>query len=162
MLRTGNWEWYYPDNSDTGESIASIAGYSAASVSSIQRHANVLKREAAAILEMTHHRAGEEHASIGVIHMGQAELGHPAKLDSVVYLVAPDEGKGGKSNAWRAVQSIEFGHYVHNYNTRRNRKLGAHEGPIKRRSGGSTWVKPVAPLQKATKKMVAMRRLSIK
>lgn len=151
MLRAGNWEWYYPDNSDTGESIASIVGYSRPSVSGLMRYSTAMARDADAILSM-HRDTGD--AEIGVVHMGQAELGHPAKLDSVVYLKATDEGKG-KANAWRAVQSIEFGHYTAGGRDHEG------EGPRTKKDHKRNWVPGIAPLQQAAKRMVRKRRLSI-
>jgi hypothetical protein len=164
-LLAGNWEWYYPDESKTGESIGSIVGYSAPSVSSIQRHANVMAREADAILSMAGHRPNVSRSYIGVVHQDESELGHKPRLDSTVYLAAdPEMNKRG--NMWSAVRSIEFGHWTKNYSYRRNKTLGDKEGPIrnqKRGDGGkSTWVEGVSPLQKAAKKMVGRRRMSIK
>jgi hypothetical protein len=163
-LEAGNWEWYYPDESKTGESIGSIVGYSAPSVSSIQRHARVMAREADAVLSMTHHRPGQERSYIGVVHQDEKEHGHEAKLDSTVYLAAPPDSK--KQGLWSAAESIEFGHWTKNYKARRNATLGDAEGPIrngkKGDGGGSTWVEGVAPLQKAAKRMFQKRRMSIK
>lgn len=150
MLRAGNWEWYYPDQSETGESIASITGYSKPSVSALMRYSTAMAREADAILSL-HRDTGD--AEIGVIHMGGKELGHPAKLDSAVYLQASDQGQG-KANAWRAVQSIEFGHYTAG-------RDHEGEGPRTKKDHRRHWVEGIAPLQQAAKRMVRKRRLSI-
>jgi hypothetical protein len=162
MLLAGNWEWYYPDEGE--DSIARHVGYSQPAVSSIQRHAEAMKREAANELSL-HRDTGDAH--IGVVHMGGADLGHRAKLDSTVYLSAHDEGKKdplqGKevpdredgavySNEYRAVMSIEFGHYTSDNGI----------GPRTRKQHRRTFVKGLGVLQKATKKMVSKRRMSIK
>lgn len=161
-LAAGNWEWYYPDNGP--ESIAQIVGYSAPAVSSIQRHARVMAQEADNVLSV-HRDTGD--AKIGVVHMGGADLGHKAKLDSTVYLSAGDEGRKdpdeGKpvpgtsdgsvyTNAFRAAMSIEFGHY----------QGGRRNSPLTRGQHRRTRVGGVGALTKATKKMVARRRMSIK
>lgn len=160
-LAAGNWEWYYPDNGKV--SIATIVGYSQPSVSSMRRHAEVMKREGAAELSI-HRDTGDAH--VGVVHMGEDAEGHRPDLDSVVYLAAHDEGAKhedeGKdvpgtddgsvyTNAHRAVMSIEFGHYT-----------SGGMGPRTRKQHRRTFVKGLGVLQKASKKMVAKRRMSIK
>ena len=162
-LSAGNWEWYYPDGGKKRVSIASIVGYSQPAVSSIQRHARVMGNEAAAELAL-HYDQG--HAYVGVVHLGEDAEGYRPDLDSVVYLASPDEGKKdpdeGKpvpgtddgsvyTNAHRAVMSIEFGHYTR-----------GGMGPRTRKQHRRTWVKGLGVLQKASKKMVAKRRMSIK
>lgn len=151
MLRAGNWEWYYPDEGEV--SIASIVGYSKPSVSALMRYSTAMAREADAILSM-HRDTGD--AEIGVVHMGEAELGHKAQLDSTVYLRATDESAKGKSkgNNWRAVQSIEFGHYT-------SGREHEGEGPRTKKDHKRHWVDGIAPLQTAAKKMVRKRKLSI-
>jgi len=172
-IRAGQWEWYYPDNSKDGESIASITGYSQASVSSMKRHAEVMALEAKAELAMAYHRPEDERSEIGAVHMGQDAMGRRPDLDSVVYLAASDVSEnGGSDDEYRAALSIEFGHWTRSYNTRRNAKLGDAEGPIRGRKKGSytrpkdaagaKWVPGVAPLSKAAKAMVRKRRMSIK
>lgn len=163
-LQAGNWEWYYPDGGKKRVSIASLVGYSQPAVSAIKRHAVVMKAEAAAELSM-HRDTGDAH--VGVVHMGEDAEGHRPDLDSVVYLAAHDEGAKhadeGKdvpgtsdgsvyTNAHRAVMSIEFGHYAG----------GRAVGPLTRRQHRRTFVKGLGVLQKASKKMVAKRRMSIK
>lgn len=162
-LRAGQWEWYYPDGGKKRVSIASIVGYSKPAISSIQRHANVMRREAAAELSL-HKDTGDAH--VGVVHMGEDAVGYRPDLDSVVYLSAhdegakhPDEGKevpgtddgSVYTNAHRAVMSIEFGHYTGSNGI----------GPRTRKQHKRTFVKGLGVLQKASKKMVAKRRMSI-
>lgn len=161
-LSAGNWEWYYRDNGKN--SIAEIVGYSQPALSSMRRHAEAMKREGAAELSM-HRDTGDAH--VGAVHMGEDALGHRPDLDSVVYLSAHDEGAKhhdeGKdvpgtddgsvyTNAFRAVMSIEFGHYTSNNGI----------GPRTRKQHRRTFVKGLGILQKASKKMVAKRRMSIK
>lgn len=161
-LSAGNWEWYYKDKGEN--SIAEIVGYSKPAVSSIQRHARVMGNEAAAELAL-HYDQG--HAYVGVVHLGEDAEGYRPDLDSVVYLASPDEGKKdpdeGKevpgtddgsvyTNAHRAVMSIEFGHYTG----------GRAIGPRTRGQHRRTFVKGLGILQKASKKMVSKRRMSIK
>lgn len=162
-LAAGNWEWYYPDGGKKRVSIASIVGYSQPSVSSIQRHARVMAADAQAELAL-HRDTGDAH--VGAVHMGEDVEGHRPDLDSVVYLAASDEGEKhedeGKdvpgtddgsvyTNAHRAVMSIEFGHYT-----------SGGMGPRTRKQHRRTRVKGLGVLQKASKKMVAKRRMSIK
>jgi len=151
MLRAGNWEWYYPEEGD--DSIASIVGYSKPSVAGLMRYSTAMAREAANILSMTEHRPNQERSEVGVVHMGGAHMGHRPDLDSTVYLSAADEGKG-KANAWRAVQSIEFGHYTAG-------RDHEGEGPRTKKDHKRHWVPGVSPLRKAAKTMVRRRRLSI-
>jgi hypothetical protein len=153
-LKAGNWEWYYPDQSDTGESIASIVGYSKPAVAGLMRYSTAMRNDARAILSM-HEDQG--HSRIDVLHKGEAEEGHKAKLDSVVYLI--DEGdstnKGGKlRQQWRSVKSIEFGHY---------NKPREHEGegPRTKKDHRRSFVPGIAPLRTAAKRARAKRRLSI-
>lgn len=148
MLRAGNWEWYYPEEGDN--SIASIVGYSKPSVSALMRYSTAMAREADTILSM-HRDTGD--AQVGVVHMGGAHMGHRPDLDSTVYLSASDTGKG-KANAWRAVQSIEFGHYTAG-------RDHEGEGPRTKKDHKRHWVDGVSPLRKAAKTMVRRRRLSI-
>jgi hypothetical protein len=163
-LQAGNWEWYYPDGGKKRVSIHSLVGYSQPAVSSIKRHAMVMAAEARAELSL-HRDTGDAH--IGAVHMGEDAEGHRPDLDSVVYLAASDEGERdpdeGKevpgtddgsiyTNAHRAVMSIEFGHYTG----------GRAMGPRTRKQHRRTRVKGLGVLQKASKKMVAKRRMSIK
>jgi hypothetical protein len=163
-LLAGQFEWYYPDNGK--ESIASIVGYSQPAVSSIQRHARVMAAEAAAELSV-HRDTGDAH--VGSVHMGEDAMGRRPDLDSVVYLAAHDEGKKdhreGKAasdgsgdiqtNAYRAVMSIEFGHYASGNGTR-------PIGPKTKKEHKRTWVPGIGVLQHAAKKMRAKRRMSIR
>ena len=163
MLRAGQWEWYFPDEGE--DSIAQHVGYSQPAVSAIQRHANVMKREAQAILDM--HRDNRNRVEIGVVHMGEDHIGHTAKLDSTIYLQVtdegrkhPDEGKEDASgnvstNRYRAALSVEYGHYTGGVPDR-------PIGPRTRRQHRRTFVKGIGALSGAVKKARANRRMSIK
>lgn len=138
----GRIEWYGPTSGP--RSVEEIVGYSKPSVSALMRYSTAMSKEADDTLSM-HYDQGHSH--IGVIHKGEAEHKHRAKLDSVVYLADSEQQaktpKGGKKkNQWRSVQSIEFGHDIET-------------------KDGTKTVPGLAPLQKAAKKMVAKRRLSI-
>ena len=161
---------FYPDGDPRlggADSVEHSVSYTTSVASGLRRYSSAMAMDAKATLAMAGHRIKDERSEIGTVHQGLPGMGENPYLDSTVYLAAPDESLPGKSrgNAWRAVQSIEFGHYTHNYGYRRNNKLGDHEGPIRRRRSdnrGSTWVPGVAPLQKAMKKALASRRLAIK
>jgi hypothetical protein len=161
---------------DFADNVEHAVSYTDSVASGLRRYSTVLGREAAAILSMTEHRPGQERSEIGVVHRGhsgshESTADVDTYLDSIVYLQAPDEaekdaregkvtkgpdGKGGKqTNAWRAVQAIEFGHY-----TRPREHDG--EGPRTRADHRRSWVAGVSPLRKAARKMSRNPRLSIR
>lgn len=158
--------WYPPRHPDMdgAKNVEHAVVYSNSVVSGLQRYSSRLAMEASAILEMTNHRPGQERSEIGVIHNNHSRgpISETTDLDSIVYLQAPDdaerqkgEGRGGNTNSWRAVQSIEFGHYT-------SGRDHEGEGPRTKKDHKRHWVEGVSPLRKAARKMSRNPRLSIK
>lgn len=148
-------DWYPDRDPRLGPGVKNVehsVTYSVSVASALIRYSTALAREASQILEMTHHRSGEERAEIGVVHNTGTAHEYSPELDSIVYLQAPDvrEGdeddkkskKAAEAHAYAAVQSIEFGHFTRGENPR--------------------WVEGVSPLRKAAKKMARNPKLSIK
>lgn len=165
----GRVDWYPPKHPemDFADNVEHAVSYTDSVASGLRRYSTALGREAAAILSMTEHRPDQERSEIGVVHRGhsgshESTADVDTYLDSIVYLQAPDdgekqkgEGRKGKTNSWRAVQSIEFGHY-----TAPREHEG--EGPRTKRDHQRHWVEGVSPLRKAARKMSRNPRLSIR
>jgi hypothetical protein len=165
----GQIEWYPPGDPRLGHNVKNIehsVSYTFPVVSGLIRYSTALMREASNILEM-HRDQGD--SEIGVVHNDGSAHGYSPDLDSIVYL-ADSEGESEReygegrikkgfskvnTNAYRSVQSIEFGHY-----TKGREHEG--EGPRTRADHRRHWVKGIAPLRTAAKKMSANPRLSIK
>lgn len=161
-------EFYPPGDPRLGHNVKNVehsVSYTLSVASGLMRYSSALKRHAANILEV-HYDTGD--SEIGVVHNNGSAHGYSPDLDSIVYLSASDEGakgygegrikkgfKGTSTNAYRAVQSIEFGHY-----TRGREHSG--EGPRTRADHQRHWVPGISPLRKAARKMSANPRLSIK
>jgi hypothetical protein len=158
-------EFYPPGDPRLGgaDSVEHSVSYTESVKSGLMRYSTALMRDARNTLALTNHRANTVPAEISVIHQDQTDVDFnplPHWLDSVVYMHLDEEvevSSGGAASSYAAVMSIEMGHW-----SMSGRPWG--EGPRRKTLKASEkrhWVKGVAPLQKAMKKAVANRKLTI-